>query len=53
MAIRDLYGLADLPNREASHAIAERWRPFATVASWYCWRSRDLVQRKLLIGATK
>ena len=41
-AIRDRYGLADLPNKETALAIAEPWRPYATVASWYCWRSLDL-----------
>ena len=41
-AIRDNYGLADLPNKETALAIAAPWRPYATVASWYCWRSLDL-----------
>ncbi len=41
-AIRDQYGLDELPNKETSHAIAAPWRPYATVASWYCWRSLDL-----------
>ena len=41
-AIRNLYGLDDLPDKQASHEIAEPWRPYASVASWYCWRSGDL-----------
>jgi DNA-3-methyladenine glycosylase II len=45
-AIRSLYGLADLPDKETSHRIAERWRPYASVGSWYCWRSLELNQRK-------
>jgi len=40
-AIRNLYGLADLPDRETSHRIAMPWRPYASVASWYCWRSLE------------
>lgn len=40
-ALRNLYSLKDLPDKATSHAIAEPWRPFATVASWYCWRSVD------------
>jgi DNA-3-methyladenine glycosylase II len=40
-AIRDRYGLNDLPNKETSHAIAANWRPYASVASWYCWQSLD------------
>jgi len=42
MAIRNLYGLEDLPDREVSHRIATPWRPYASVATWYCWRSLDL-----------
>ncbi len=41
-AIRDRYDLEDLPDKTTSHAIAAPWRPFASVASWYCWRSLDL-----------
>lgn len=43
-AIRDRYGLEELPDKEASHAIAAPWRPYASVASWYCWRSLDLAR---------
>lgn len=41
-ALRNLYGLNELPDKERSHEIAKTWRPYATVASWYCWRSLDL-----------
>ena len=41
-AIRDRYGLEDLPDKATSREIARPWRPFASVASWYCWRSLDL-----------
>ena len=41
-AIRDQYELDDLPDEETSCSIAEKWRPYASVASWYCWRSLDL-----------
>ena len=30
----------DLPDQATSHRIAKPWRPYATIASWYCWRSR-------------
>ncbi|MEX1096151.1 MAG: DNA-3-methyladenine glycosylase 2 family protein [Planctomycetales bacterium] len=40
-AIRNLYGLPELPDRPTSERIAGPWRPFASVASWYCWRSED------------
>ncbi len=41
-AIRDRYELDDLPDKATSHEIATPWRPYASVASWYCWRSLDL-----------
>jgi DNA-3-methyladenine glycosylase II len=40
-AIRNLYGLEELPSKEISHRIATPWRPYASVASWYCWRSLE------------
>jgi DNA-3-methyladenine glycosylase II len=44
-AIRNLYGLPELPDKETSHRIAQRWRPYCSVASWYCWRSLELERR--------
>jgi DNA-3-methyladenine glycosylase II len=41
VAIRNLYGLSDLPNKEVGHRIAASWRPYSSVASWYCWRSLE------------
>lgn len=41
-SIRELYGLEVLPDKKTSHEIAERWAPFRTVASWYCWRLIDV-----------
>jgi DNA-3-methyladenine glycosylase II len=43
-AIRDQYGLDELPDKTTSHSIAAPWRPYASVASWYCWRSLDLAR---------
>ena len=40
-AIRNRYGLDDLPDVKTSTAIASNWRPYASIASWYCWRSLD------------
>lgn len=45
-AIRNLYGLDDLPDKETSHRIAMPWRPYASVASWYCWRSLEFKDEK-------
>ena len=38
-----LYGLPDLPRPAELVALAEPWRPYRSVASWYLWRSFDLV----------
>lgn len=40
-ALRNLYALKSLPDPETAQRIARPWRPFATVASWYCWRSLE------------
>jgi len=40
-ALQRLYHLDALPNRAECEAIAAVWRPHATVASWYCWRSLE------------
>jgi len=42
-AIRKLYAFDEMPNRAESERIAAPWRPYASVASWYCWRSLDIV----------
>jgi DNA-3-methyladenine glycosylase II len=41
-AIKRFYRLDELPDKETSHRIAAAWRPYATVGSWYCWRSLAL-----------
>ena len=40
-AIRRLYALDDLPAKEISLEIGNRWRPYASIGSWYCWRFLD------------
>lgn len=42
VAMRNIYGLPDLPDRKTSQELAACWRPFATLGSWYCWRSLEL-----------
>jgi DNA-3-methyladenine glycosylase II len=46
IAIRDRYDLDDLPDKDASLEIAASWRPYSSVASWYCWRSLDLARNR-------
>ena len=40
-AMRRAYGLAELPQAPEIERIAERWRPYCSVASWYLWRSLE------------
>ena len=40
-AIRKAYGFAELPEAAEMQALAARWRPYCTVASWYLWRSLE------------
>lgn len=37
-----VYGLRDLPKPDALAKLAEPWRPFRTVGSWYLWRALEL-----------
>jgi DNA-3-methyladenine glycosylase II len=40
-AIRRAYALEDPPTPAEMEQMAERWRPYCTVASWYLWRSLE------------
>jgi DNA-3-methyladenine glycosylase II len=42
-AMQRVYGLRTPPTAERMRAIAEPWRPYRSVASWYLWRSLDTV----------
>ncbi len=37
--LRDRHGLAELPAPRECHALAEHWRPYRSIASWYIWRA--------------
>jgi len=37
--IRLMYSLKELPNEKEIERIAESWRPYRTVATWYLWKS--------------
>lgn len=39
--MQSLYGLPELPGPAEMEILAEPWRPFRTVASWYLWRHLD------------
>ncbi len=36
-----VYGLRELPKHEAIEKLAEKWRPYCTVASLYLWHAKD------------
>ena len=38
-----VYGLGDLPKPKQLEAIAEPWRPYRSVGSWYMWRALETV----------
>jgi len=38
-AVQNLYGLDELPKKQQFQEIAVPWRSYASVASWYLWRS--------------
>ena len=41
MAMQKAWNLTDLPKPPEMEKIAEQWRPYASIASWYLWRSLD------------
>jgi DNA-3-methyladenine glycosylase II len=38
--VQQVYELGELPDRTALTEMAEPWRPYRSVATWYFWRSR-------------
>lgn len=40
-AIEQAYQLPELPSGNEMELIAEPWRPYASIASWYLWQSLD------------
>jgi DNA-3-methyladenine glycosylase II len=41
VAMKKAYGLEELPKPQEMEKIAEAWRPYSSVATWYLWRSLD------------
>lgn len=42
---RIAYGLSEVPSAKALGPEGDRFRPFRTVAAWYCWRAVHLDRR--------
>lgn len=40
-AMQKLYGLDQSVPRDRYRVIAAKWQPYASVGSWYCWRSLE------------
>ena len=40
-AMQRAYRMRSLPKPDRMRRLAERWRPYRTVACWYLWRSID------------
>ena len=43
-AIGEFYGCGERPDRTTMHEIGDRWSPFRTIATWYCWRGLDALR---------
>ncbi len=39
---QQIYRMRKLPEIDRLEKVAKKWRPWASVASWYCWRVLDL-----------
>jgi DNA-3-methyladenine glycosylase II len=37
--VQRLYSLSELPQKDQIERLAEKWRPYRTVATWYIWKS--------------
>ena len=42
MGVKRFYGLSDLPTAAELSAIAEKWKPYRTVGTWYIWQGLKL-----------
>jgi DNA-3-methyladenine glycosylase II len=49
VALRDRHGLVELPKPSECHALAEPWRPYRSIASWYLWRGLDTPQTPTIV----
>lgn len=52
-ALRKFYGISDDAKPKDLLELAERWRPYRTVAAWYLWRSLRLILPAAADGAAK
>lgn len=43
LGVQDQYGLTEPPDKATLTELAEPWRPYRSIATWYFWRSRGFV----------
>jgi DNA-3-methyladenine glycosylase II len=43
--IQRLYSMSDLPEEEEIEELAEKWRPYRSVATWYIWKSLNQFEK--------
>jgi DNA-3-methyladenine glycosylase II len=41
-AITRIYGYDEHPPKAVLLEIGQRWSPYASIASWYCWRYLEI-----------
>ena len=51
-AVGRLYKMSPAPTAKELREFGERWRPYRSVASWYLWRSYDLITPETSVVAT-
>jgi DNA-3-methyladenine glycosylase II len=52
-AMKKAYRMRDLPSPKRMQKIAKAWHPYCSVASWYLWRSLDVVTPAAANGEDK
>ena len=46
--LRDRHGLAELPRPGECYELAEAWRPYRSIASWYLWKGADTLPGRVV-----
>ncbi len=44
-AMQKTYSLHELPSPDAMNKIADRWRPYRSIATWYLWKSLERFEK--------
>jgi len=52
-AIQRMYEMKSPPDRAALMVIGQRWSPFASIGSWYCWRYLERTRAEASAGKNR